>query len=168
MENLKQHIINALNDSFFWLSFEHYGDPVVNEYAPHHEYKKGWQINTFCDFNYAYGSGSYPEALKDTIEYWIKKCGSDYFDQYPDQKNNDQFYDCEQWQEYESEYFFDLNIWYFARLFENQETGDHILQVGYSVQNGHNQSDTLVFNDIIDPTMPDLEQFITDKIQDIQ
>lgn len=165
---LQQHIQNALNQSFMWLSFEHYGDPMVNEYAPHHEYKKGWYINTFCDFNYAYGSGSYPKKLEKTIEYWIEKCELDYFEDHPEEKDNEEFYDCSQWQDYENEYFSDLNIWYFARLFEDQETGKYTLQVGYSVQIGYGDTETLVYDAIIDPTMENLEEFVTDKILDIK
>jgi hypothetical protein len=165
---LQQHIQNALNDSFMWLSFEHYGDPMVHEYTPHHEHKKGWYISTFCDFNAAYDSGSYPQASQGIIEHWIERCEKDYFEDYPDQKENEEFYSSDQWQEYEREYFSDLNIWYFVRLFEDQETGEYSLQVGYSLQIGYQEKDTLVFDAIIDPTMENLEQFISDKITDIQ
>lgn len=167
MNNIDTNIKNALRDGFLWLDYEHYGDSMVNEYAPYHEYKKGWGIESICDFNYAYGSGSYPKTLKDTIEYHIEKCQSDFCEDHNlDIESN--FFEHDNYEQFEYEYFHDLLITYFARIYYAADEDQYYLECGYGANVEYAYSETLTTKMIIDPNDENLWDLVTDKIRDIK
>ena len=102
----------------------------------------GYHFHAITDLGTAMGSGSFPEVLRIEMDRQQEQVAIDFKSDYPQYKDNDEFYNLEEFQEYEREclcegstFTYDLRIQYYDKENYRNNSGKDELHIlaGYNL-----------------------------------